>query len=136
MLTDKAKQEFLEYYWNNKIKPLKISNCKRVDLEDFFYSFSDLFQNALIIDWFDSVGISINVTCEANNSADSCEGVCQNCNDCYDIWNTKYEFIILQFSEIENNQNDYVSYWEDISFESRKEATKKAIEKANEIFNI
>jgi len=60
-LTGKCKQDFLEYYWETKIKPLNFPVCKKQDLEAFFDTISELFQNALIIEFFDSVGVVIEV---------------------------------------------------------------------------
>jgi len=54
-LTGKCKIAFLNYYWENKIKPLKMTICKREDLEAFFDTISEVFQNALIIEFFDSI---------------------------------------------------------------------------------
>ena len=96
MLTDKAKQEF----WCS----LSIKELKEFD------TYSVVIQNALIIDWFDSVGIIITI-------------------DIYRLTQTDYGFTSTIWSKGFRN-------FEDIdNFKSRQEATKKAIEKANEIFN-
>lgn len=54
ILTGKAKDDFLNYYWENHINNLPMTICKRNDLEGFFESISELFQNALIIEWLDT----------------------------------------------------------------------------------
>lgn len=58
-LTDKAKEDFLQYYWDNHIFPLNMTFCERSDIGDFFDTIKPLLQNAFIIEWFDSVGIFI-----------------------------------------------------------------------------
>jgi len=60
-LTGKCKYDFLDYYWKTKIKPLKMTICKKEDLEQFFDTISELFQNALIIEFFDSVNLRIGI---------------------------------------------------------------------------
>lgn len=105
-LTGKCKEAFLEYYWQTKIKPLKIKICKREDLEEFFGTISELFQNALIIDFFDSVGIYIIITIDFDF--------------CYNIY--------------EDGNTTEPLYYE-IDFSQRADCTTEAIKKANEIFN-
>jgi len=51
-LTGKCKEDFLNYYWDVKIKPLPMTMCKREDLELFFNSICDIFKNALIAEFF------------------------------------------------------------------------------------
>jgi len=58
-LTGKCKEDFLNYYWDVKIKPLPMTMCKKEDLELFFDSISEIFQHALIIEWLDTLGIYI-----------------------------------------------------------------------------
>ena len=59
LLNGKAKELFLEYYWQTKIEPLPMTICKREDLAEFFETVVDIFKYALIIEWLDSVGIYI-----------------------------------------------------------------------------
>lgn len=94
MLTGKAKQDF----WCS----LSIN-----ELQDF-YTYSDVIQNALIIEWFDSVGIYIEIA-GANYSG-------------IEFW-----YNIQQQGTINGNNGDY--------FKTRQEATQKSINKANEIYN-
>jgi len=123
-LTEKCFKDFLSFF-----------NSKRRGTEVGFYQLPELFQNALIIEFFDSVGIVININVDTNNEANSCEDGCENCDSCYDTWNSEYEYCIYTFTKIENNTNDYVSYFCEDKFDLRIEATNSAIEKANEIYN-
>ncbi len=100
-----------------------------------FVELPEACQNALIIEFFDSVGIVITINTEINNSANSCEEYCENCDSCYDTWNPVYEYFIYTFSKIENNINDYISYFCEETFETRAEAANEAIIKANILFN-
>jgi hypothetical protein len=59
MLTGKAKEDFLEWYWITEIEPLRMTICKKIDLEQFFDTIVPTLKRALIIDWFDSVGYTI-----------------------------------------------------------------------------
>lgn len=95
--------------------------------------------NALIIEFFDSVGISIDIRVDirvdANNNTSHCDDFCENCVDCYDTWNTEYLYFICVFTEIINNQNDYSTICSDDNFDTRTEAQNEAIEKANKLYN-
>jgi len=105
ILTGKCKEDFLEYYWENNIKPLKFSVCKKDDLEQFFESISELFQNVLIIDFFDSVGIYITIFPCIDKTFDSYITINESRKEC------------CQFQP------------------TRPKATNAAIERANEIHN-
>lgn len=111
MLNGKAKEEFLKYYWETQIKPLKFSVCSQSDLGAFFETIIPQLQQALIIEWFDSVQIfiSINYVNFINEltSAKGFESMVTN------------KHITTRFREVN----------------TRTEATTKAIEKANEIYN-
>jgi len=112
-LTDKCKEDFLNYYWNSKIKPLSI--CTKEDLESFFDSIYEIYQNALIIEFFDSVGIYISIECY------------------YDAllgYNRGFEAII--FDEQQNTKYDCNP---SDCFETRTEAVNEAIIKANALWN-
>lgn len=93
ILTDKAKQEFILWYLKS-------------EYNFAFDGLSNNFQNALIIEWFDSVGIYIFTDIDWQ----------------YKYFNYKLEY---KYKEVDY---DYV-------FNTRQEATTKAIDKANEIFN-
>lgn len=101
VLTGKAKEDF--YKWYNCREGNTLTN------NDLFYYSEELIQNALIIEWFDSVGIIINIG-----------GVLQN-----GIYN-------FSFDIQENNTLNGVDKY---GFDSRQEATKHAIIKANKIYN-
>ena len=58
LLTDKCKVDFLEYYWKNYIGKTRFLNQKS-ETEEFFNSLYPTFKNALIIEFFDSIGIYI-----------------------------------------------------------------------------
>jgi len=114
-LTGKCKEEFLEYYWENTIKSTMV--CYKLDLEEFFDSLYPIFQNALIIDFFDSVGITIMVLPYATifDLGDNLRGV-------DGTWSY---FVYIK----ETHKKDGVD------FKSRTEATNEAIIKENIIYN-
>lgn len=98
ILTGKAKEDFLLY-----------KGCLKEELNDEIYYPKDTWLYTDIIEWFDSVGIVINVS-----------GVIRNgiCNFSFEI-----------------QENNTLNSIENYVFSSRQEATKQAIEKANEIYN-
>ena len=118
-LTDEAKIDFLEYYWSKYIGKSRFYNQKE-ETEDFFNYLYPIFQNALIIEWFDSVGLFIGVdswrTCEEKPKT----FFWQNVKDI----NQKSLIIETYETSLTTSKN-----------KSRKEATNKAIEKANQIYN-
>lgn len=59
-LNGKAKQYFLDYYWKNYIGKTRFLNQKS-ETDEFFNSLYPTFQNALIIDFFDSSGVFISI---------------------------------------------------------------------------
>lgn len=93
ILTGKAKEDF-SYKYN-------MSN---------FNEYSEVLQNALIIEFFDSVGICIEIDVSR--------------------FNDKYGFDCGFYYD---NFNDYIAI--DGFFNSRQEATEQAIIKANDIYN-
>ena len=96
MLTDKAKIEFEKWTLEN----YETESGLRM---------SSVYMYALIIDWFDSIGIYITIIATFNQ---------------YSLY-------------IEDKKSNLTSREvRDIFFKSRPEATNKAIEKANEIYNI
>lgn len=98
ILTDKAKQEFILWYLKS----------------EYNFAFDGLpnnLQNALIIEWFDSVGITVDVMPILQNPLKYMPNT---------FWLEK-----------EYSMNDEGFEY----LNTRQEATIKAIEKANEIFN-
>lgn len=111
ILTGKAKEDFLKYYKKrNKIKLFEFEKVETVfKLQDYLY------KNALIIEWFDSVGIKI------LHNYNLCGWYCE-----LKDYNNKEFGNHKSFIVCKNDVND---------FDTRQEAIEKAIEKANEIFN-
>ena len=119
ILNGKAKEEFEKWILNNpqgheSQRMIKIYNQKELFIS--YISIGKTFLNALIIDWFDSVGIyistpSFNDTVLGYQRGHECEVYDEKNNIVYKIY----------------NDNDV--------FNTRQEATEKAIDKANLIFN-
>jgi hypothetical protein len=114
-LTGKAKQDFEVFQIH---RSLAITNADR--LENYKIDFKDLepyshhiwrmdktYLNALIIEWFDSVGLLIGV----------------------------YPNLYGRFVWHLNKSETYKRWSNDMSYESRIEATKACIEKVNDIYN-
>jgi len=99
ILTGKAKEDFL----------ISLKENRRCN-EKSFSEFPAIFEDALIIEWLDSVGIVI--TSDIARLTDSEYGFTST------IWSKGFR----QFHDIDN-------------FKSRTKATEKALEKANEIYN-
>lgn len=97
-LTGKAKDDFLEWYVNvfKKAKTYNLARFYKLQ----FASNDNAYKNAIIVEWFDSVGIYVN-------------SIRYNGNDWFAICGK-------QFPK---------------KYTSRREATNKAIEKANQIYN-
>lgn len=111
ILNGKAKEDFLKYYWETQIKPLKFTVCQQKDLGDFFESIVPQLQQALIIEWLDSVKIYISINyVNFVNELTSVKG--------FEAMITN-KHLTTRFREVK----------------TRQEATEKAIEKANEIYN-
>ena len=100
ILTGKAKEDFLDWKVNNK----KLSTIEILD----FKHLSTTSQNALIIEWFDSVGIYIEII----------------------LIHGDEKAFTFEFS-----YKDYFNYC-DKEFSSRGEAVGRAIVNVNEIYNI
>lgn len=113
MLTGKAKEDFYYYVFNN-IKEQLFGDLQ--DVYDYIYSLPISCKNALIIEWFDSVGIY--------TDAQMVSG--------FDFENNKVHspvWFMNVFSEDDCCTDDVEVY------PSRREATKQAIKKANQIYN-
>ena len=95
IITNKAKEEFLKEYYKESFK----NNWNLEELEYIFNILPQTCQNALIIEWFDSIGIYINIS-------------------------VTYGF------------NWYINELGGEDYNNRQEATKQAIIKANEIYNL
>lgn len=103
MLTSKAKIEF-EKWFNNEYPELACDYNGNFNMPDTLY-------NALIIEWFDSIGITVDVMPILNNPLKFMPNT---------FWLEK------EYSMSEE-EPEY--------FDNRQEATQKAIEKACEIYN-
>ena len=95
LLTDKTKEDFLKYYNNHSIRFLLSWTI--------FEDLPLVVQNALIIEWLDSVYFYVTIDREEN----------------------------MFIYTIDYPNDIYFSNWDDLYFETRSEATGKAIEKAN-----
>lgn len=121
ILTGKAKEDFLKYAkevhddcgLGNNEKRLFYIQCidsyKFIETEHYIENCGETMLNALIIEWFDSVGIIINVG-----------GVLQN-----GIYSFSFDI----------QENNTLNGIDEYGFSNRQEATEKAIEKANDIYN-
>ena len=103
VLTGKAKEEFFNWLDNQGVNGIDISNWEF----EKFHLLSNVSQNSLIIEWFDSVGIYIEISFY---------------DDCYWTYNIYSNKPVLE-KETANICNN------------RQEATEEAIKKANEIYN-
>ena len=103
ILNGKAKEEFFNWLDNQGVNGIDISNWEF----EKFHLLSNVSQNSLIIEWFDSVGICID-------------------RDCINM-----EMVITDFRDVKEKQTiidcgleePFPDWW------------KKAIKKANEIYN-
>lgn len=112
ILTGKAKEEFLKWNYEDDFGYIDIEpRSLTVHFDDLY----DNLQYALIIEWFDSVGIFIHI--------EPYLGGGKECFYCKVIY--RNELFLDQMEEI--NNGEYL--------ENRQEATKQAIIKANEIYN-
>jgi len=101
LLTGKAKEDFEKWIEKEMFHFGFNLDQQRNSINDL----SDLFLNALIIEWLDSVGINIILTCEFDYG--------------YEILDKRYEVM------------EELKKW----YDTRHEATTHAIKKANEIYN-
>ena len=102
ILTGKTKEDFLRYYGD------EISHLEEIEYD--FLLESSIIRNALIIEWFDSIGIYIEVY--RHNNRPTVQGF---------------------NSRIVRRINGYYECC--TAVDTRKEATEEAIKKANEIYN-
>jgi len=95
ILTEKAKEDFGLWHFERNTPIEEYKN---------FYDLSKTCKNALIIEWFDSVGINILLTCEFDYG--------------YEILDNRYEVM------------ECVKKW----YDTRQQATEEAIKKACKIY--
>jgi len=113
ILTDKALSDFNQFLYINYPDNIISENCGygygmfERDLEQLTYVLPEFMNNALIIEWLDSVYFYVTIDREEN----------------------------MFIYTIDYPNDIYFSNWDDLYFETRSEATKQAIIKANEIYN-
>ena len=112
ILTGKAKEEFFNWLDNQGVNGIDISNWEF----EKFHLLSNVSQNSLIIEWFDSVEIYINIEPYIGGG---------DVVFYFGVINRRADFIDEHYS----SAND------DIYFGTRQEALTEAIKKANEIYN-
>ena len=112
ILNGKAKKDFFNWLDNQGVNGIDISNWEF----EKFHLLSNVSQNSLIIEWFDSVGIYISV-----------KRLCTSLK--FRCW----YFIIT--NEDGNYLNNHGADESRINNDSRIEITIKAIKNANEIYN-
>ena len=111
ILNGKAKEEFFNWLDNQGVNGIDISNWEF----EKFHLLSNVSQNSLIIEWFDSVGIYINTTYEEYEDIQV-----KNLPVKIKTWSVWIKWINELLLE---------------GFSSRQEALTEAIKKANEIYN-
>lgn len=117
VLTDKCKEDFLiKVYYQEDTNQASDESIK----EKLFYHSQKWIErqderliNALIIEFFDSVGIYIEIQKQTRN---------------YEGENIVYFLSFIEEENIKDVNNDYL-------FLTRQESTEEAIKKANEIYN-
>lgn len=138
-LTGKCEEDFLiNIYYNEDTNQASDERKKEFVIHHalkWFERQDKRLKTALIIEWLDSIGINITIEIDVNNSANSCEDGCENCESCYDTWNSEYKYCICVFTEIKNKANDYSTSFSENNFQLRKDALENAIQKANELYN-
>ena len=111
LITGKCKEEFLNFYWKNYIGKTRFLN-EKTETDDFFHSLYPTFKNALILDFFDSVGVYIAIL----------PIIYQNEKlNCFQV-------------EINNKIIGHKTK-QSRNFDNRTDALLRAIEMTNEIFN-
>jgi hypothetical protein len=110
-LTGKCKDDFETWFNNKRNEVIKDGNFEYDLYYIFTYMMPEVCKNALIIEWFDSVGIVI---------------IIDNNGGCF-------HFII---KETHNNSfGGLRKHWQDDESKKRLDAINSAIEKANELYN-
>lgn len=112
ILNGKAKLDFKEWKVNNK-------NLSTIEVLGFNL-LSEVSQNALIIEWFDSVGIFIEVSVDQITDKNKC------------VPNCFYSSAIFHVKHRTNEGRTLTQLNTNIS---RQQATEQAIIKANDIYN-
>ena len=118
ILTEKAKEDFENYVLNKKLGHdsevlISVYNQERLFIN--YNNVKETLLNALIIEWFDSVGIYINTTYEEYEDIQV-----KNLPVKIKTWSVWIKWINELLLE---------------GFSSRQEALTEAIKKANEIYN-
>lgn len=110
-LTGKCKEDFEKWYFETQCSSnMKFDELLPHHLHDVFgwlYNSNKTIQNAFVIDWFDSIGIYVNVLRYSLSEPN--------------------KWVVIK-SLCENNL--------DFIYSSRQEATIQAIIKANDIYNV
>lgn len=108
ILTGKCKEKFLEWYWNEWFDNKERNHYKEKEIaEKALYTTDKVFLHALIIDFFDSVGVYIYFNTGTYISKP----------------NFRYEII--------THDNVFIGFKES----TRQESTDQAIKKANDLYN-
>lgn len=107
ILTGKAKEDFVKWYYSDIDRII-------ISVPELCYPKNEIIQQALIIEWFDSVGVSIEI------------GTCPNGFTDDDTPIYYYDWKIYATYNCCESEEE---------FEIRQEATKQAIIKANQIYN-
>lgn len=110
ILTGKAKEGFYYYVFNN-IKEQLFGDLQ--DVYDYIYSLPISCKHALIIEWFDSLDIYVEIGLDKTTYP-------------------KYWVEISKYTHFGN----YKEIFNDGLYKDRETATQQAIIKANEIYNI
>ena len=109
-LTGKAKEEFLEWYFNTYLKKNKYLLIE--DIKGFFLSIEPVLQNALIVEWFET------------QNAITFDKDTVNTRMIVTDWNDQEEVQhIIDCTYEELTKSGFTNWW------------KEAIIKANEIYN-
>lgn len=111
-LTGKAKEEFLNFYWNNYIGKTRFFNQKE-ETEDFYKSLYPILQNTLIVEWFET------------QNAITIDKDTVNTRMIVTDWNNSEEVQhIIDCTYEELTKTGFTNWW------------KQAIIKANQIYNV
>lgn len=126
-LTDKCLKDFEKYVECLEVAPYT----------SMLGSVPKCYLNALIIEFFDSVGYYIEILKETVNHYNTCSTHCEGCEDCYDYWTVEFEYMITFLGKVVSGYNDFESVeCENDPFNSREEATTEAIRRCNDLYNL